>query len=158
MKPDSKYHEISIELPPLMVSRLKEGGRDKRTLAEEAVRMMRYALRHMFPPRTADEWRSAVGKEDWKELLNSFPFRGKEDSNRHAPTDQPYKTVIEVPAGMLARLEELARLKQINLSEAVLYTIEYALTEVFPQRTPEEVNTELRETWRGIFRAIWNRS
>jgi hypothetical protein len=158
MKAPSDYHEISIELPPLLVSRLKENSLGKRTLAEEAIRMIRYALRQMFPPCNLDEWRNVVGKEDWKELLHSFPFTGKRNINQNMLLDQPYKMVLEVPSDMMDRIEEVAKFKQINTPEAVLYTIEYALTEVFSPRTPEEVNKELRETWRGIFRAIWNRS
>ena len=158
MKHSSDYHEINIELTPLMVNRLKQSSLGKRTLAEEAVRMMRYALRQMFPPRSPDEWKNVVGKEDWKELLHSFQFKARENINQDVPLNQSYKTVLEVPSDMMAKIEEIAEFKQITVVEAAAYTIEYALTEVFPPKTTEELNKELRETWRGIIRAIWNRS
>lgn len=158
MRPTSNYHEISVELLPSMANRLKERSLGKRTLSEEAVRMMRYALRQMPPPRTPDEWKNFVRKEDWNELLHSFRPKAKENMDQGISIDQSYKVVLEVPSDMMAKIKEVARSKKITVSEAAVYTIEYALTEVFLPKTLEELDEEFRETWRGIFRAIFHRS
>lgn len=153
---------ISVELSPLVVQRLKESSLGGRVLTEEAVRMLRYGLKQLFPPRTPDEWRHQVGKEDWKELgqasVQTLMRKSKENVNQEVPLDQPYVVVLEVPSDMAAKIEELAQSKQMTVSEAAVYTIQYALTEVFPPRTEEELKKEIADTWRGIFRAMWKRS
>ena len=157
MTAPSDSREISIELSPQVVNWLREFSLGQRTLAEEAVRMLRYALREMFPPRSPDEWRNFVGKEDWKYLLQTLTRKSREDVDQNVPIDQTYKVTLEVPLDMMDKVEEIAQFKQITVSEAAVYTIEYAFSEVFPPKTQEEVTKELRETWRGIFRTIWKR-
>ena len=99
-----------------------------------------------------------MGKEDWKELLQDLTRKSKEDADQNVPGDQPHKMMLEVPSDLMAKIEEIARFKEITVSEATVYTVEYALTEVFPPKTYEELNKELHETWHGIFRSIWKRS
>ena len=158
MKAPSDSREISIELSPLVVNRLREFSLGQLTLAEEAVRMLRYAIREMFPPRTPLEWKNFVKKEDWKYLLQTLTRKSKKDVDQDVPGDQPYKVMLEVPLDIMDKVEEIAQSKQITVSEAAVYTIEYAFSEVFPPKTQEELTKELRETWRGIFRTIWKRS
>ena len=158
MKTPTDTCEISIELSPLVVNRLREFSLGQLTLAEEAVRLLRYAIREMFPPRTPDEWRNFVRKEDWKYLLQTLTRKSKKDVDQEVPGDQPYKVMLEVPLDIMDKVEEIAQFKQITVSEAAVYSIEYAFSEVFPPKTQEELTKELRETWRGIFRTIWNRS
>ena len=149
---------INVELSPRVIERLQEGSLGNHTLKEEAVRMLQYGLRQMFPPQTPDEWKHFVKRDDWKEagqtILKVLMPAAKEAVKQKVPSD-PLELELEVPSDMAFRIEELAQAKHMTMSEATGYTIEFALSEIFPPRSAEESKKELGEIWRQILRSIW---
>ena len=88
-------------------------------------------------------------------MVQALRHKSRGNGNREIPIAEPCKLEVEVPADLFIKIEELAQLKQITVPAAAEYTIEYALKEVFPPRTGEELKKEVTATWRAILREIF---
>lgn len=167
----ARYQKVAVVLPAMTFSRLEQAALNKRRMADDAVEKIRVAVFELFPPARNEEWGDksryqGAGRHMlllWYDLICHALRRrigGGVEPEKYAVYDekQSYPLTINVPPGLMKWIEEISRNRRMTVSEATVYAIEYGLQVLDSQGSPHEVEQNLRQTWRDIWRLMWNRS